>query len=70
MLVDVDEELFESEDGKMLFYVGASRAKHNLDIVFTGNEEKLRHIVSAINDKNYPNSMIGIAISLGVKPVI
>lgn len=70
ILIDADDELFVHEDGKRLFYVGTSRAKHNLDILFIGNEEKLGHMISEISDKSYPNSMIGIAVSLGVKPVV
>lgn len=70
ILIDVDEETFENEDGKRLFYVGSSRAKHNLDILFMGNEEKLSRIISEISKKKYPNTMVGIAVSLSVKPVV
>lgn len=69
IIIDADTETFADEEGKRLFYVGASRAKHYLDIVFVGGKAELEDIVSKIGDKKYPTPFIGIARSLNVKPM-
>ena len=69
IMIDVDADTFADEDNKRLFYVGASRAKHNLDIIFNGDNTELEHVVSNISDKKYPTPFIGIARSLNVKPI-
>lgn len=75
IMIDVDEHTFDgteiTEDGdpRMLFYVGSSRAKHIMDIVFVGDDDRLDKVVKAIDSKKrYPNAKIGIAASLNVKP--
>lgn len=69
IIVDVDAETFANEENKRLFYVGASRAKHQLDIVFTGGKDELGEMIRNISDKKYPTLVMGIARSLNVKPV-
>lgn len=69
IIVDTDADTFADEESKRLFYVGSSRAKHYLDIVFVGNKTDLEKMVAPINDKKYPTPFIGIARSLNVKPM-
>ena len=69
IIVDVDADTFANEENKRLFYVGASRAKHYLDIVFVGGKTELESVVNNISEKDYPTPIIGIARSLNVKPV-
>lgn len=69
IMVDIDTTAFDDEKCRQLFYVGASRAKHNLDIVFTGNNDDLCQMVERISEKRFPTPIIGIARSLNVKPV-
>lgn len=69
ILVDIDELNFVNEENRRLFYVGSSRAKHNLDIVFVGSSEEFNSMADVINDKKMPNTMISVAIGLSVKPL-
>ena len=69
IIVDADADTFAEEESKRLFYVGASRAKHYLDIVFVGNKADLDAMVKNISNKPYPTPFIGIARSLNVKPM-
>ena len=69
IVIDADASVFEDEENKRLFYVGASRAKHYLDIVFIGDKSELELISKNISGKDYPTPIIGIARSLNVKPV-
>ena len=70
IMIDVDETTFSNEENKRLFYVGASRAKHQLDIVFVGDKAGVENMVESISDKKYPTPIMGIARSLNVKPVM
>lgn len=49
ILIDVDSSTFDS--GAMYFYVGASRARQNLEIIATASEEDCAAIVKCINQK-------------------
>ncbi len=69
IIIDVDETTFTDAENRRLFYVGTSRAKHFLDIMYVGADEDLKHVVSSINDERYPTPVMGIARSLSVKPV-
>jgi len=69
IIIDVDEATFADPENRRLFYVGSSRAKHFLDIVYVGEDESLRRLVSAMSDERYPTPVIGLARSLDVKPV-
>ena len=70
IIVDVDGEAFADDEDKRLFYVGCSRAKHQLDIVFIGNEDELVEAEKGLSDATFPNPRIGIARCLNVKPVL
>ena len=70
IIVDADVDTFLDEECKRLFYVGASRAKHFLDIVFIGDNSDLETAASSVSSKKYPTPFIGIARSLNVKPVV
>lgn len=55
IIIDADADTFADEESKRLFYVGASRAKHYLDIVFVGGKVELEDMVSKIG--SVPNSV-------------
>lgn len=67
IIVDVDGESFKDDEGKRLFYVGSSRAKHQLDIIFVGDDEQLKNAAKGLSGQVFPNSKIGIARCLNVK---
>ena len=69
IIIDVDDRSFADDESKRLFYVGCSRAKHQLDILFVGNEEMLKNAAKSLSDQKFPNARIGIARCLNVKPV-
>ena len=69
-MVDVDENTFANEESKRLFYVGTSRAKHFLDIVYQGDNEGLSAIAEEVFDESVPTPILGIARGLNVKPEI
>ena len=69
IIIDVDDDSFADDESKRLFYVGASRAKHHLDIVFVGDKSELESMVANLSDKKFPTPIMGIARSLNVKPV-
>ena len=69
IIIDVDENSFIDDESKRLFYVGSSRAKHQLDIIFVGDEDMLREAEKGLSDQDFPNPRIGIARCLNVKPV-
>lgn len=69
IIIDVDDRSFADDENKRLFYVGCSRAKHQLDILFVGNEEMLKNAAKSLSDQKFPNARIGIARCLNVKPV-
>ncbi len=70
IIIDVDADTFADVEKRRLFYVGASRAKHYLDIVYTEGKENLQALVEQINDEKYPTPVIGVARSLNVKPMM
>lgn len=69
IIVDEDADTFADPEDKRLFYVGASRAKHYLDIVFVGGNPELEDMIANISDKKFPTPFIGVARALNVKPV-
>ena len=69
IIVDVDDDSFSDDENKRLFYVGCSRAKHQLDILFVGDEEMLIQAERDLSDIPFPNAKIGIARCLNVKPM-
>lgn len=46
ILLDVNKELFSSNEGKLLYYVGTSRAKIQLDIITTMSEEDCKELLT------------------------
>ena len=68
ILIDVDAETFEDIQSRNLFYVGASRAKHALDIITLADETELQRIAQALVGKEVKRSIAQIASSLKVKP--
>ena len=70
IIIDVDNNTFADDENKRLFYVGSSRAKHKLDILFVGDEDMLLEAEKSLSDQKFPNARIGIARCLNVKPVI
>ena len=70
IIVDIDEDTFADGESKRLFYVGCSRAKHQLDILFVGDDKKLLEVEKGLSDQKFPNAKIGIARCLNVKPVM
>ena len=69
IIVDVDGKAFADDVSKRLFYVGSSRAKHQLDIIFVGDEKNLENATKGLSDQIFPHARIGIARCLNVKPV-
>lgn len=67
ILVDVDEKTFFSEEERRVFYVGASRAKHYLDIFSCVNDTKLVEIASLVGDGNIKNPKAAIGSGLKVR---
>ena len=74
IFVDIAEDTFANDDNKRLFYVGTSRAKHSLDILYQGEISDINKIIEKISPdedmRHYPNPIMGIAGTLKVKPVI
>ena len=68
ILIDVDAETFEGNQSRNLFYVGASRAKHALDIITLADETELQKMAEALSGKEVKRSIAQIASSLKVKP--
>ena len=50
VLVDVDEEIFESENS-LIYYVGTSRARLWLDIFTTMNGESCTNVLQSVFEK-------------------
>lgn len=67
IIVDIDEKTFQSEEAKRVLYVGASRAKHNLDFVIVTDEEKLSDMANTIQGKPTKNPRMTISTHLKVK---
>ena len=71
ILVDVDAKTFSIEEEKRVFYVGASRAKHYLDIFTCLDDAEVAKMAVAINDgKNVKNPKATIGSKLKVKIAI
>lgn len=79
IVIDMDKDSFkprpkdeddDKDDPKCLFYVGCSRAKHQLDIVFKGDDNDLLELCTYVSDKKFPNGKIAVGRCLNVKPVV
>ncbi len=69
-LIDFDEGTFDTDDDKMVFYVGASRARHALNIMFIGDESDLTTVAARLADRTPSNPAAAINIALAVKPIV
>ncbi len=67
ILVDVDEKTFKSEEERRVFYVGASRAKHFLDVFSDVKEEDMLKFSEAITGTKNKNPKAAIGSGLKVK---
>lgn len=70
IIVDMDESSFETSRDKMLFYVGASRAKHYLDIVFSGGESELGVVLDRLGAEQLPRATATAKMHLEVKMMV
>lgn len=70
ILIDIDEKTFMNDDNKRLFYVGASRAKLNLDLIVNGDETTITTIVDQldIQPKKKPIAALVKALDLKYTP--
>ena len=69
IVVDINQETFAYDESKRLFYVGASRAKHYLDIIHCEQDEDLNALASELAGEDSKRAMVDIAKGLNVKPV-
>ncbi|MDR2089089.1 MAG: ATP-binding domain-containing protein [Clostridiales Family XIII bacterium] len=71
ILIDIDAKISDLNE-RRLFYTGASRAKHYLNIVFCGDDKLLNDLAAAITtfnqESNAQNPLKIIATGLKVKP--
>ena len=69
ILIDVDNKNFDSAEDRRLFYVGASRAKHYLDIVCNVNETQLKSIAESLEGRKaiFPGSSIAKGLQVVFK---
>lgn len=69
ILVDVDAKTFQKEGERRVFYVGASRAKHYLEIFTCLDDSEIVRLATAINDgkpaKN-PKAIIGSKLKVKI----
>lgn len=70
IIVDFDEKTFLTKDGRQLFYVGASRAKHFLEIVSILDKEGINEMAMQLSGKSVKNPNLEIMKQLKVKPNI
>lgn len=69
IVVDINQGTFADDESKRLFYVGASRAKHYLDIIHCEADEDLNALASELAGEDSKRVMVDIAKGLNVKPV-
>ncbi len=67
ILVDIDEKTFADDTNKRLFYVGASRAKFNLDLIVNGDESTIATIVDQMNWEPKKRPIAAIVKALDLK---
>lgn len=67
ILIDVDEKTFDSEEGRRVFYVGASRARHYLDIFAIIKDDQIPCFAEAVTGKKTKNPKAAIGSKLKVK---
>lgn len=75
ILIDIDERFFNlpqnnsyiGEPNNLVFYVGASRAKHYLDIIFNMNESKCKYLADKLPDSQITKAQKKIKEYLNAK---
>lgn len=67
ILIDVDEKTFNSSEERRVFYVGASRAKHFLDIFSLMDDIAISQLAEAITGTKNKNPKAAIGSGLKVK---
>ena len=67
ILVDVDIKTFSSDEDRRVFYVGASRAKHLLDVFSVLNDNEIPQFAEAITGSKSKNPKAAIGSGLKVK---
>jgi hypothetical protein len=67
IIIDIDSNTFTNADVKNLFYVGASRAKHFLDITAIVDNDGLINMAKALTGKEAISSISQIAAALKVR---
>jgi hypothetical protein len=63
IIVDISKATFLNDTYRRTFYVGASRAKHHLDIIFQGNEDELSDFSASLG-LDAENAEFGVGASL------
>ena len=69
IVIDVDQNTFINDENRRIFYVGTSRAKHNLDIIHIEDEEDIRKLASNLVGEESRRPLLDIAKGLNVKPI-
>lgn len=69
IVIDVDQNTFINDENRRIFYVGTSRAKHNLDIIHIEGDEDIRKLASNLVGEESRRPLLDIAKGLNVKPV-
>ena len=69
IVVDVDNSCFLDDEKRRVFYVGASRAKHYLDIVSVMSDEETNSMVLLLTGEKKKNAKLALGSSLKVKIV-
>ena len=67
ILIDVDDKNFNNDEGRRIFYVGASRAKHYLDIICNVKDNQLKSMADLIEGAK--SMFPGSAISKGLQVI-
>ncbi len=69
IVIDVDQNTFINDENRRIFYVGTSRAKHNLDIIHIEDDEDIRKLASNLVGEESRRPLLDIAKGLNVKPI-
>jgi hypothetical protein len=69
IMIDVDAATFETPEARNLFYVGASRARHFLDVVTVLDDAQLKALCDALSGQSDKKTVAKIASALKVRIV-
>lgn len=67
ILVDVDKDTFKDDLNSQIYYVAASRAKLNLDVIVSMNEDDCRTLLERFDSGRIRNPKIDFARCMGCK---